>query len=138
MSDKPNKTVHITNIPLVGEGEDGGQRALSVRVLFDYGGICYATYNRKAKGFYVSVTPVEIGGGMVRFGMFTGRGAFIEPAAKYNGKRHARLCAEFGNDTSPPAMLVDLIRNLLAENGTEISDDAPGWKHSCTPVAASV
>ena len=72
-----------------------GTKYLEVRVSYDKGGMCYATYRQKPRGYYFSIGPIELehrdGVTTQRFGMFSATGFLLEQTARLNGKRLAAL-----------------------------------------------
>lgn len=68
---------------------------LECRINYDAGGMNYATYAQKVRGYYVSVTPVTVEVTPTHtsraFTMFSGVSAFLEPAARFNAKQMMRL-----------------------------------------------
>lgn len=75
-----------TNVP---------NKFLECRINYDAGGLCYATYAQKTRGYYVSVTPVTIEVTPThttrQMTMFSGVGAFLEPASRFNAKKMMTL-----------------------------------------------
>lgn len=53
-------------------GKDVECNFLKVRIYYDLGGISWATYEPKKRGYYLSVTPVVVNGCSVSFMGFTG------------------------------------------------------------------
>ena len=73
---------------------------VKVTVYYDEGGMCYATYTTKPRGYYVSVGGVGVSlsrpDGLVceSFGMFSALASHWENADRFNAKR-LRMIADF-------------------------------------------
>lgn len=66
MSDVFKKRIPCTN------GVDVACNVLEVKVYYDLGGYNYFTSSPKKRGYYISVSPLEVGGGFVRYQGFSG------------------------------------------------------------------
>lgn len=102
---------------------DKGQCLIEVTVRYDEGGINYATYQNKPRGYYVSVSPIERGvsaGGCeyTRFGLFSGVSRFQEPATRFSAKALAKVAEKLKADKS----YEDLIHRVLEKNGITIAE----------------
>jgi hypothetical protein len=53
-------------------GEDVRCNTLEVKVYYDLGGYNYFTYQPKKRGYYVSVSPLEVNGNFVSYQGFSG------------------------------------------------------------------
>lgn len=85
---------------------------IDVSLRYDKGGINYANYQHKPRGYYLSVTPLEsrdLGNGVVMesITMFAGVGACVQETARYNAKQFQQLA-----DAAPNT---ELYRQLLED-----------------------
>ena len=83
---------------------------LQVSVYYTKGGANYFSGGTIPRGYYISVTPVTKGNGMVRYTMFTGRKHLLLQTARYSDKQFARA-VELAKDFED-----ELINAVVAEN----------------------
>lgn len=91
-----------------------GDKHYSIYVSYDLGGYNYWTYQTDARGYYLSVRPMEIsfnedGTIMTRsYMMFEGRKMLLEEAKRYSKKRLGQLVEDILRDPEHP-----LVRRLF-------------------------
>ena len=87
-----------------------GATHLQVSVFYDKGGVSYFNGQTSPRGFYLSVTPVTRGNGMISYTMFTGLKRLIHEVNRYSDKqfRHALAVSEAYED--------ELIAAVVAKN----------------------
>lgn len=89
---------------------------IRVKVRFQDGGLCYATYKQAPKGYALSVEKFdrEVGkyGASEAFILFgSSVGVFLENATRFNGKRLAELAAS-AKQRPDYAELIERAKNL--------------------------
>lgn len=103
----------VEEVVLDGTAERG--TVLVVEVYYTKGGMCYATFKDKPRGYYVSVGKIKrdfTPGGFCSesFGIFSHLAAFLEPAKMFSAKHLASI--------SPPESVVGPLREkVLAQDG---------------------
>ena len=68
------------------DGKDVKCNVLEVRVYYDIGGISYATYEPKKRGYYLSVSPLVVSGCCVSYQGFTGCYKFLKEVSRQSKK----------------------------------------------------
>ena len=81
-------TVFSKRIPC-NDGRDVSCNVLEVRVFYDLGGINYATYEPKPRGYYLSVTPLVVDKFSVSFQGFTGLHMLLNKVNRQSKKGEA-------------------------------------------------
>lgn len=76
---KHEKYIETTEFP--------GNTHLQISVYYSLGGANYLSGGTNARGFYLSVTPVNKGNGCVSYTLFSGLKMFILPANRYSEKQ---------------------------------------------------
>ena len=66
---------------------------MQAEVSYSKGGVCYATYKNKPRGYYLSIGPVEKKDGFVSFTIFSATAILLEEAKRFNAKKLAELAA---------------------------------------------
>ena len=94
---------------------------LEVKTYYSLGGYNCFTYERKARGYYVSVTPVRkwvtaSGVGMVEFTAFTGYSKFIQEATRLSKKTLAKIDNNLIENTR------EIIERVLEEQGLTLAE----------------
>jgi hypothetical protein len=97
-------------------------------VYYDQGGVCYATYKQKARGYYLSATPIEEedrGNGITvrKLGLFSGICTLLEPTARFNARKLEEAAAK--------AKVLPLYEKLIGEVAAKNNLTRPA------PVAAA-
>ena len=100
MSDR-NATV--TRIPTTIE-----DHYVEVTISYSKGGINYATYKPRSRGYYMHVQPIKVGPNYVEFVAFTGIQQCIEEASRFSAKKLDQLVETFGGG-SVQEQLVDYV-----------------------------
>jgi hypothetical protein len=104
------RTIKITKLPTNTENQ-----FIEVSVHFNEGGINYATYDREAKGFYLSLKPITIdpaSPGVVSFMMFSGGKTLILEAKRFSQKTLEQLAKTAMQDPK----YQPLLEHVLAKN----------------------
>lgn len=60
---------------------------IEVSVYYSKGGLNYATYKQEARGYYISMKPVEVDGNIVKYDMFSGVKFLVEEVGRLNKKK---------------------------------------------------
>ena len=87
-----------------------GASHLHVSVYYDKGGANYFSGGTIPRGYYVSVTPVTKGNGMISYAMFTGRKKLLFETKRYSAKQF-KQAIEMAKDVEE-----ELIAVVVAEN----------------------
>ena len=67
-------------------GIDVECNVLEVKVYYDLGGVSWATGKQNKRGYYLSVSPLQVGGGFVRYQGFSGMYYFLNEVARQSKK----------------------------------------------------
>ena len=90
-----------------------GANHLHVSVYYDKGGANYFSGGTIPRGYYVSVTPVTKGNGMISYAMFTGRKQFLFETARFSAKQFARA-VDMAKDVEDELIAVVVEENKAA------------------------
>ncbi len=104
------------------------KQVIETAVYYDQGGVCYATYKQKPRGYYLSATPIEEedrGNGITvrKCGLFSGICTLLEPTARFNARRLEQAAAQ--------AKALPMYEKLIAEVAAKNNLTLPA------PVAAA-
>lgn len=100
-------------------------------VYYDKGGLCYATYKTKPRGYYLSVGPIAVedrGDGVVctKFTMFSGTCVVLEETKRLNRKQlEAHFSAAKNQIKYKSGQAWDLMAAKLAEAGATLASEEP-------------
>jgi hypothetical protein len=79
---------HIADLPTTAPLTERGERTvIEVKLFYSEGGMNYATYKTEARGYYLSVTPVDLSDSYRKFAMFSGIKGLVEAVPRFNAKR---------------------------------------------------
>lgn len=68
-------------------GRETDATHVEVSVFYAKGGMNYFTYKTEPRGYWLSVTPVKVGDGVVSFALFSGKKFFVAETSAVNKKR---------------------------------------------------
>jgi hypothetical protein len=88
-----------------------------ITVNHQQGGSNYFTYKTEARGFYLSVTPVERSDNWVSFTGFSGNKLLLEQNQRFNRKRLNELVAEIFEDLGNNEKVIKVLEHVMRKNG---------------------
>jgi hypothetical protein len=96
-------------------GDDPQQYDISVS--HQQGGMNFFTYKTEARGFYLSVTPVERGDGFVSFTGFSGNKILLEENKRFNRKRFNEIISEVFENPGEHEDVIRVLDHVMRKNG---------------------
>ena len=90
---------------------------VDVNLRYDLGGISFATYQPKPRGYYLSIQPITVEGGFEKFVAFTGQACCVETADRFNRRRFDTL-AELHQTSELRAKMLEAV---LTKQGLTLS-----------------
>ena len=123
-----NQKVRICLIPLKHNehSEHDGDEFIDVTLSYRKGGLSYATYKQVPRGFFLSMSAMQIKDGFESFILFGNRSfsAFIEQAGRYSEKRLKELATLIATPGSVLRKEYDLGIEHMQKCGCEIAGEA--------------
>ena len=112
MSGVFSKRIPCTN------GVDVRCNVLEVRVFYDLGGISWATYEPKPRGYYLSVSPLCVSGNMVSYQGFSGTRMLLNEVKRQSKKGEEEALRLMKEKEQM------LIEHVCKEHGIKIKESA--------------
>ena len=101
------------------DGVDVQCNFIEVRIDYDLGGVSWATYEPKARGYYLSVTPVVVSDISVSFEAFTGVRTLLNEVKRQSKKGEAEAIRIMNAGKKQ-----ELIEYVTNKHGIEIIKEA--------------
>ena len=95
---------------------------VDVKLRYDLGGINFATYQPKPRGYYLSIQPITVEGGFEKFVAFTGQACCVEKAERFNRRRFDTL-AELHQTSEIRNRMLEAV--LASQNLTLAAETTP-------------
>jgi hypothetical protein len=71
------------------------EKTYEVEVYYNEGGMNYFAGQVEKRGYYLSVTPVELGDGWKRYTAFSGTKVLLDEVKRFSQKRMSEIAAQF-------------------------------------------
>jgi hypothetical protein len=78
----------------IGKFVEADGKTYEIEVFYDIGGLSYFTGDNITRGYYLSVTPIEKGGGWRRVVLFSGIKALVKEAKRFSRKTLEQIALE--------------------------------------------